>query len=400
MKKIMLAVLVLSLGNWLWCDLQEHYKKGEIILKGIESFGQGNDWEELFYDPYKDMVVAPDGSIFVANDRKHNIFKFDKQGKLVKTFGRRGVGPGDFVHPGDLGILDKKYLVVGEYASNRRFSLWNLDGKHINVVRTKTSVFQLTALRGNRVAYYCYNQYAQKKNDYQSVVSIVIKDITSGTEKIMKQVTLLNRSSIKFGQHGSANYGNFFAEVFLAQTINGNLAVGVSNQPNIDIFSPTGKLIHSFDLKMVPILVSKAYIKEFKYKVIARVKKKAEATANPSLIDTYNQVQKALKKLDFSTLFDKHLPLYNEILVDSEGNFLVFKFTECQKNCTPLFRVYSKEGKFICETRLNKGKYELDIDRSFRKIRFTSEGIFALLMNRGDEDEIIRLIKSNYPPAP
>jgi hypothetical protein len=33
-------------------------------------------------------------------------------------------------------------------------------------------------------------------------------------------------------------------------------------------------------------------------------------------------------------------------------------------------------------------------------IRFTSEGIFGLLVNRANEDEILRLIKSNYPPAP
>jgi len=89
MKKILIAVLVLAIGNWVWCDLQKHYKKGEIVLKGIEGFGEGNDWEELFYDPYKDMVVAPDGSVFVANSRTHNIFKFDKQGKLLKTFGRK-----------------------------------------------------------------------------------------------------------------------------------------------------------------------------------------------------------------------------------------------------------------------------------------------------------------------
>ena len=39
MKKFLIAVLVLSIGNWLWCDLQDHYKKGEIVLKGVEDFG-------------------------------------------------------------------------------------------------------------------------------------------------------------------------------------------------------------------------------------------------------------------------------------------------------------------------------------------------------------------------
>lgn len=270
MKNILAAALILSMGNWLWCDLQDHYKKGEIVLKAIEGFGEGNDWEELFYDPYKEIAAAPDGSIFVVNSRTHNVFKFDKHGKFLKAFGRRGKGPGEHVYPGSPSILDNKYLVVGEYAANRRFTLWNLNGKYKKVVRTKTSIFYLTALRNNRAAYYTFNQHAKK------------------------------------------TFRNF----------------------------------------------------------------------------------------DFSTIFAKNLPLYKEILVDSEGNFLVFKFTPCQKNCNPIFQVYSREGKFICETKLNRGKYELEIDPRFKKICFTSEGIFGLFMNQGDEDEIFRLIKSNYPPAP
>ncbi|UCH92229.1 MAG: 6-bladed beta-propeller, partial [Candidatus Aminicenantes bacterium] len=93
MIKVLVAVLVLLPGNGLWCDLQEHYKKGAIVIKGDAGFGEGNDWEGLFYDSYKDMVVARDGSIFVANSRTHNVFKFDKQGKLLKKIGRRGKGP-------------------------------------------------------------------------------------------------------------------------------------------------------------------------------------------------------------------------------------------------------------------------------------------------------------------
>ena len=106
--------------------------------------------------------------------------------------------------------------------------------------------------------------------------------------------------------------------------------------------------------------------------------------------------KRKLKNFDFSTIFGKNLPLYKEIIIDSEGNFLVFKFTECQKNCNPIFQVYSKEGKYVCETQLDLGKYELEIDRRFRKIRFTSQGIFALLTEKGDEDEILKLVKSNY----
>ena len=77
--------MIFAIGNWVWCDLQNHFKKGEIILKGIEGFGKGNDWEELFYNAHLEITVAPDGSIFVINQRKHNILKFDKNGNFIKN---------------------------------------------------------------------------------------------------------------------------------------------------------------------------------------------------------------------------------------------------------------------------------------------------------------------------
>ena len=400
MKKMLIAVLILSIGSQLWCDLKEHYKKGTVVLKGIAGFGKGNDWEELFYDPYKDMIAAPDGSIFVANSSQHNIYKFDKQGRLLKKFGRKGSGPGDFLNPDDLSIIDNKYLVVGEYASNRRFSIWDLDGNYIKVVKTNTSIFYLTALRNNRVAYYFYKQYAEKKNGYQSIIYVIIKDIASGKEKIIQKIMLLDRSSIEMGKGMGTNLGTFFGEVYLAQTIEGNLAIGISNQPEIKIYSPDGNMIQSFSLKIKPIAVTKKYLKEFVENVMEDLKRRGERNMNATEKFWYELSKKTFKKFDFSTIFDKYLPLYKEILVDSEGNFLVFKYTECQDDCNPSFQVYSMEGAFICETKLDRGKYELEIDRRFRRICFTGNGIYGLLMERGDDDEILRLIKSNYNPAP
>ena len=78
-KYLMISLVILMISSLLLCDLKDYYKKGSITLKGEENFGENNDWEGIFYDPYKEMIVAPDGSIFVANNRQHNIYKFDKQ---------------------------------------------------------------------------------------------------------------------------------------------------------------------------------------------------------------------------------------------------------------------------------------------------------------------------------
>jgi len=400
MRRTLIAALVLLSGNWLWGDLQDRYKIGTIVLKGVDDFGGGKDWEGLFYDPYKDMVVAPDGSIFVVNTRAHDIYKFDKYGKFLKKFGRRGEGPGEHNTPLDPSILDGKYLVTGEYALNRRFTLWDLDGRYQRVVRTKTSVFYLTALRNSRVAYYTFNEHPTEANGYQRTVSIIIKDIMGGGEKIVKRIASLDRSMIRVGPSESMDIGNFFSQVYLAQTIDGDLAVGVSDQPRIEIYSPTGELTRTFDLKMAPLPADKKYIKEFKDIIMAELNAEDETALDRNEKYWHDKEVKTLRNFDFSAIFDSCLPLYRDILVDSEGNFLVFKFTPCQKDCHPSFQVYSKEGAFICETVLDRGTYGLEIDRRFRQLCFTADGIFGLFMERGDEDEILKLCKSDYLPAP
>jgi hypothetical protein len=395
MKKILTVLLVISVGSLLWCDLQEHYKKGVIHLKEVKGYGEGNDWEELFYSPYKEIVATNDGAMFVVNSRKHNIYKFDKKGKLVKTFGKRGKGPGDHVHPGDPSILDKKYLVTGEYATNRRFSLWHLDGRHYKLVKTNSSVYYLTALRDNMVAYYSPKQFAMKKNGYKNRYAVILKNVETGKETILETITFRDRSTIEYGDGGAGSIGDFFAEVYLNRTCDGNLAVGLSNQSRIDIYSPTGKKLRSFDLKMSPI-PSGRFMKSFKERFLKRLYGKDESKMNRTQKYWHNAQKRTFGNFDFSIIFDKYLPLYYEIMVDSEGNFLVFKFNDCLQDCPIIFQVYSKDGTYLCETRLDPGQYQVGVDRRFRRLCFTSDGIYAYIMDRGDEDEIYRLIKSNY----
>jgi len=399
MKKVLIMLLVISVGTLLWCDLQQHYKKGVIHLKEVEGYGAGNDWEELFYDPYKEMAATDDGSLFVVNSRKHNIYKFNNKGVLVKTFGKRGKGPGDHVHPGEPSILDKKYLVTSEYATNRRFSLWHLDGRHFKVVKTKSSVYYLTALRDNMVAYYSPKQFAAKKNGYKNRYAIILKNVMTGKETLLETITFMDRSTIEYGGGGSGDIGNFFAELYLNTTFDGNLMVGVSNTPRIDIYSPTGKKLRSFDLKIPPI-PSERFMKEFKERFIKRLYAKNETKMNRTQKFWHDKNKHTFRNFDFSTIFDKHLPLYNEIMVDGEGNFLVFKFNDCFQDCPITFQVYSKDGTYVCETKLDPGRYQVGIDRRFRRFCFTSDGIYAYVMDQGDEDEIYRLIKSNYVPNP
>lgn len=400
MNKSLAVVMMLTFSmivNFLHGDLQSQYKKGPITLKGEKNFGEKNDWEALFFDRYREMIIAPDGNILVANSRQDNFYKFDKQGNFIKKFGQHGEGPGDVYSPGELSILDNKYLVAGEYASRRRITVWDFDGNCKKVVKTIKNPFFPTSLKENKIAYLTFSQPPEEKNGFQEKTQIIIKDIETGTEKIIQEISLLDRSEIMLGKNMSTNIGNFFGEVFLSKTLDGNLLVGISNQPRIKILSPTGKEIFSFNLKISPIPIDSAYIKKFRDYTLSELYSKDEASMDSTHKFWHELDKKVFRTYDFSTIFDKQLPLYYEILVDSDGNFLVFKYSDCLENCKTFFQVYSSKGEFICETELDKGIYDFEIDRRFKNICFTTEGILGLFINKGDDEDVLRLIKSKYP---
>ena len=71
------------------------------------------------------MLVAPDGSIFVAEGHSSDatatarILKFDRTGRFLKAWGRWGTGEGKLDQPHALAMDSKGRLFVGDRGNNR-----------------------------------------------------------------------------------------------------------------------------------------------------------------------------------------------------------------------------------------------------------------------------------------
>ena len=59
------------------------------------------------------------GGTFVGAGQHARVFKFDKDGKLVKTWGTFGSGPDDFDQPHALAMDSRGRLFVGDRGNNR-----------------------------------------------------------------------------------------------------------------------------------------------------------------------------------------------------------------------------------------------------------------------------------------
>ena len=101
------------------------------LLMTLGKAGGGDD-SEFFRNP-NDILVAPNGDIFVSEGHggaNGRILKFTKDGKFIKSFGKKGSAPGEFDQPHALAMDSKGRLFVGD-RTNNRVQIFDQDGKFI-----------------------------------------------------------------------------------------------------------------------------------------------------------------------------------------------------------------------------------------------------------------------------
>jgi len=106
---------------------------GKILL-ALGRAGVAGDGPDTFNKP-SDVAVAPNGDIFVADghggDTNARIVKFTKDGKFIKTWGKKGSAPGEFDIPHSLAFDSKGRLFVADRGNNR-IQIFDQDGNFID----------------------------------------------------------------------------------------------------------------------------------------------------------------------------------------------------------------------------------------------------------------------------
>ena len=103
------------------------------VLMTLGKPGVAGTTEDTFNQP-SDVIVAPNGDIFVADghggDSNARIVKFSKDGKFIKTWGKKGSAPGEFDTPHGLAFDSQGRLFVADRA-NSRIQIFDQDGKFL-----------------------------------------------------------------------------------------------------------------------------------------------------------------------------------------------------------------------------------------------------------------------------
>jgi hypothetical protein len=120
---------------------------GAIELKIEKTFPTNEDENNGIYlaQPLG-FCAAPSGSLFISDIRNSEIYVFDLAGKHLQTIGRFGQGPGEFMMPKELALLDDKVFVRD--MGNKRLQILDKLGKYEGGFRLFRDYYSLVVSDG------------------------------------------------------------------------------------------------------------------------------------------------------------------------------------------------------------------------------------------------------------
>jgi streptogramin lyase len=130
-------------GNLWVTDAQNKEGKGQQVFKlspagkvlmTLGKAGVAGEGPDTFNGP-TDVVIARNGDIFVSDGHVANsngrVVKFSNDGKFIKTWGKKGSGPGEFDTPHSIAMDSRGRIFVADRGNNR-IQIFDQEGRFLD----------------------------------------------------------------------------------------------------------------------------------------------------------------------------------------------------------------------------------------------------------------------------
>lgn len=208
------------------------------------------------------FVVRLDGTMFALAVDTGEIEVYDKDGQLLRKFGQKGQGPGEFIRPWHLSISpDDEIFVLDKSA--RKITVFDTQGNFVRIIDYPGSLGLMNSFifgqADNLYFYYTLSTYrleAKEKLD-QGIIGINYLSKFGKNLEILAEIYSCDYTFMKRGPDGESG-GVVYNNIFYYQVDRtGNLYCGYSDQYEISVLSPDGKLIRIIKKRAQPIKTTK-----------------------------------------------------------------------------------------------------------------------------------------------
>lgn len=201
--------------------------------------GKSNGDENYIFSDLRSIQVDTEGNIFALDSKEGKIKVFDKDGKHLRTFGKKGPGPGEWQVPSRMHLTPDGRLVILD-TGNNRIAFYSPQGESLSEI--STARWQFLQLRVDSRSYI----YADNLNFNNKGVS----------QKLLKFDPGLNLLATVAENQGDMKLPriNIMTDRFAYDLIPGNqLAWAYTTKYEIQIMNLDGKMIRKIVKDYEPI---------------------------------------------------------------------------------------------------------------------------------------------------
>lgn len=318
-------------------SLKAVYAGGTITLTAVMTIDDSLLPEGILFEAVTDIALDGSGNLYICDMDAHNIKAFTPEGQFIKVIGRQGQGPGEFNHPYRIAALGDGILVWDMY--NERLCALTAKGeflKSIPVQRAEGRPQKMKSLPdGNVVIEKEIVHFGEKDVPQDCIIQIAAPDLT------LKKTILSHpvwRNKYRRFQGMSTNILQPFSPgVHWDVTPQGDIVIGFSVDYSIEIHHAEKGKLSAFSHKYDPVKVTDED-KEFFF---------SSLYFGPSG-DAKKGIPNELRNM---TEFPKVKPAFTGLLVDPEGNILVFPSRKAADKSEIVFDAFDPEGRFIGKVR-------------------------------------------------
>ena len=280
--------------------------------------------------------VDPQGHVYLVSPmgKGNTIFKFDKQGNFITSFGQRGQGPGELVSrrfpPLFLTIHKEEQIVVTNYYK-RKLVYFNLDGDFIREKKldSKLTLLAVTPLpNGNYLAY-----ENRGGPSYEMPLSLFSHDFKKIKELGFRKIPHIWEEKIK-GIYYLFSWALSGDKIFTGKQEQGYV---------INVYDFKGQLTRKIKKEYKPVPLTNEYKEKY--------------------LEIYKDMEGYRDKI----FFPKNFPPFHSFFSDQKARLFVMTYEKGENPGEYVYDIFNEDGLFI-------GKKSL-------KIHHNSDSLFARMKN-------------------
>lgn len=365
--------------------LSEIYKSGNVRLIKEIRINDENLPKGLVFENPRGLAADATGNIYVTDYSADHIKVFDPKGKIIRTIGKKGQGPGDLGGPETITIA-KDRIVVRE-VWNQRLSIFSPNGDFMKSAffdpDARSGLFMgMKTLPDGRLAIFSERGLPQgfsgqlplDQNQSIEILSADLQNKNAIYEKTVRasrwfrnpETNSLQR--IRFPYH---------PRICFDAATSGMIAVGYNAKYEIEFYNPEGGRIAIITHPFASIRLEERDKNEF-----------FNAYSMAVIVDNVKKIlPKPPEYITRLTEFPDDLPPYRGIMFDSEDNLWVHLYTPGR--ATNIFDVFSPKGEFIHQITIEGAP----IDKYFTSSQFSCFSGNTLWRIERDQDGFASLVK-------